>query len=479
MSQATTFSEREQEVISLLLEGKSNKQIAFALGVSTRTVEYHLGKIYALLQVTSRSEAIIRLAGTHLWKPTGTAVDHELRLSTVETADQPPQTEGNHSVSIKRFPLKTFRLLGVGLVVLAVIVFLFLSGANHNQTAPSAVASQQISSVSRLASESPATLPNAILSPREQIVATEKQLAAQYDQAVTAEMQNGTVETSTDPHSGKEVIRFTGNSLDTIAKLYDVFTQQLVDLNKQYLALYLASVQPTPFPTQSNPKAADDYYQQLLDQYPAYIDQLVKDGPTVRVYDLADGTYYDRVIGDAYAKGEIMADAMQTLHDPPPQLTMKEQENFMEQIRKTLGDLNLGLTFQGVQNLANAGGIKAAIFVDEAGNQYSVAIDAGRLAGIDPPLGPHINVPALEVTPIADLRGQAEKFAADSSLRFTGLKDQLQYEESSKGDIYFFRWDYRGKDWAGTSWAMMPPFLQIGMSADGKLVTYINTLDLY
>jgi len=185
------------------------------------------------------------------------------------------------------------------------------------------------------------------------------------------------------------------------------------------------------------------------------------------------------VIGDAYAKGEIMADAIQALHGTPPQLTMKEQDNFMDQIRKTLGNPNLGLTFQGVQNLANAWGIKAAVFVDEAGNRYSVAIDAGRLAGIDPPLGPHINVPALQVTPIADVREQAEKLAADSSLRFTALKDKLQYEESSKEDIYFFRWDYRGKDWTGTSWAMMPPFLQIGMSADGKLVTYINTLDLY
>jgi hypothetical protein len=340
------------------------------------------------------------------------------------------------------------------------------------------VTSQPTPSVSSLASVSP-TIPNATLLLREQIVATEQQLAAQYDQAVTAEMQNGTMETSTDPYSGKEVIRFTGDSVDTIAKLYDGFTQQLVDLNKQYLVLYLASVQSTPFSTQSTTKTADDYYQQLLDQYPAYIDQLVKDGPTVRVYDPADGNYYDRVIGDAYAKGEIMADAIQALHGTPPQLTMKEQDNFMDQIRKTLGNPNLGLTFQGVQNLANAWGIKAAVFVDEAGNRYSVAIDAGRLAGIDPPLGPHINVPALQVTPIADVREQAEKLAADSSLRFTALKDKLQYEESSKEDIYFFRWDYRGKDWTGTSWAMMPPFLQIGMSADGKLVTYINTLDLY
>lgn len=45
--------------------------------------------------------------------------------------------------------------------------------------------------------------------------------------------------------------------------------------------------------------------------------------------------------------------------------------------------------------------------------------------------------------------------------------------------IYFFTWTYRAKDWSGTDWAMMPPFLQVGVLMDGQIVTYINTLDLY
>ncbi len=48
------FSKREKEVIELLLQGKSNKQIALALGVSQNTVEYHLKNIYKKLQVNSR-----------------------------------------------------------------------------------------------------------------------------------------------------------------------------------------------------------------------------------------------------------------------------------------------------------------------------------------------------------------------------------------------------------------------------------------
>lgn len=55
------FSEREKEVAQLLLQGKSNKQIAFALGISESTVEYHLKNIYKKLDVNSRTEAVLAL----------------------------------------------------------------------------------------------------------------------------------------------------------------------------------------------------------------------------------------------------------------------------------------------------------------------------------------------------------------------------------------------------------------------------------
>lgn len=61
MTQASQFSEREKEVIELLLQGKSNKQIAAALYLAESTVESHLTRIYAKLDVGSRAEAIIRL----------------------------------------------------------------------------------------------------------------------------------------------------------------------------------------------------------------------------------------------------------------------------------------------------------------------------------------------------------------------------------------------------------------------------------
>ena len=55
------FSEREKEVTGLILQGKSNKQLALALGISASTVEYHLKNVYKKLQVNSRTEAVLRL----------------------------------------------------------------------------------------------------------------------------------------------------------------------------------------------------------------------------------------------------------------------------------------------------------------------------------------------------------------------------------------------------------------------------------
>ena len=62
MYDPSQFSERENEVIKLLLQGKSNKQMALALYITESTVESHLTKIYAKLGVSSRAEAIIKLS---------------------------------------------------------------------------------------------------------------------------------------------------------------------------------------------------------------------------------------------------------------------------------------------------------------------------------------------------------------------------------------------------------------------------------
>lgn len=53
-----TLTEREQGIVSLLLEGKSNKDIAVACGITERTVKAHLTSIYAKAGVARRSELV-------------------------------------------------------------------------------------------------------------------------------------------------------------------------------------------------------------------------------------------------------------------------------------------------------------------------------------------------------------------------------------------------------------------------------------
>ncbi|USI71709.1 response regulator transcription factor [Sphingomonas morindae] len=55
------LSEREREVLHQLLEGRANKQIAYALDVSPRTVEVHRANLMAKLRARSLPEAV-RLA---------------------------------------------------------------------------------------------------------------------------------------------------------------------------------------------------------------------------------------------------------------------------------------------------------------------------------------------------------------------------------------------------------------------------------
>ena len=55
------LSKREGEVLSWLQQGMSNKEIAIALGISPRTIQKHLQRIYLEYNVHSRAEAIVRL----------------------------------------------------------------------------------------------------------------------------------------------------------------------------------------------------------------------------------------------------------------------------------------------------------------------------------------------------------------------------------------------------------------------------------
>jgi len=59
MAAPVSFTTRELEVLQLLAEGLSNKEMARALGVAPRTINFHLDNVYSKLGVSSRTEAAI------------------------------------------------------------------------------------------------------------------------------------------------------------------------------------------------------------------------------------------------------------------------------------------------------------------------------------------------------------------------------------------------------------------------------------
>jgi RNA polymerase sigma factor (sigma-70 family) len=66
-----TFTPREREVFALVVRGKLNKQIAFELGTSERTIKAHRHNIMQKLQVHSLAEAVSIAERLGFLAPTG------------------------------------------------------------------------------------------------------------------------------------------------------------------------------------------------------------------------------------------------------------------------------------------------------------------------------------------------------------------------------------------------------------------------
>ena len=50
------LTDRERDVVALVVRGMSNKEVAAELYVSAKAVEYHLGNVYAKFGIRSRRE---------------------------------------------------------------------------------------------------------------------------------------------------------------------------------------------------------------------------------------------------------------------------------------------------------------------------------------------------------------------------------------------------------------------------------------
>ena len=126
MESQDQFSERERKVIEALLQGKSNKQIAVVLGVSVRTIEFHLSNVYKKLGVTSRTEAVLELSKEHPRESVAERSD-ELRKSTVEKPRETTENEEN-LVQLRRQKMKNIVYVLTSGVLLILIIGASLFG---------------------------------------------------------------------------------------------------------------------------------------------------------------------------------------------------------------------------------------------------------------------------------------------------------------------------------------------------------------
>jgi DNA-binding CsgD family transcriptional regulator len=100
MTQRHGLSTREQEVVNLLMEGKSNKLIASALGISDRTIEFHLKNIYTKFQVSSRTELILKL-GSSTGMGKDELVDDLGRSTVVEREEISDNRDSLQAISLR------------------------------------------------------------------------------------------------------------------------------------------------------------------------------------------------------------------------------------------------------------------------------------------------------------------------------------------------------------------------------------------
>jgi DNA-binding CsgD family transcriptional regulator len=95
MTEINELSIREREVVILLLQGKSNKQIAQSLNISARTVEFHLRNVYIKFQVNSRVELILKLVNYP-----GNPIIERLGTSTVDMLEKKAENKDRRSSQV-------------------------------------------------------------------------------------------------------------------------------------------------------------------------------------------------------------------------------------------------------------------------------------------------------------------------------------------------------------------------------------------
>jgi len=120
----TPLSERELEILRLVAQGKSNKEIASELFISVNTVKVHLAKIFQRLGVASRTEATLyAIEHEHVENPNHTLVSPQDQQGESRVELVVPETVTVERAVVKLSLAEIIRrywwAFGIGLLVLA------------------------------------------------------------------------------------------------------------------------------------------------------------------------------------------------------------------------------------------------------------------------------------------------------------------------------------------------------------------------
>jgi DNA-binding CsgD family transcriptional regulator len=464
----TQFSPREQQVIEQLLQGKSNKQIALALGLSVRAVEFHLGNLYAKLGVASRTEAALKLSD--LRESTGADLWQSTTSETEQTGENGKNPIHNRSLPMKKLvPLLIISVLTVSALIL------FMSPSEQPAATPAATFTSTSGHSATETPAAPVVTPPAT-NASEALLEEIRQLAQEYDQAVQAEKKNGQVEIISE-----EEFYFQNESLERIYGLYYQLMREKEKLDNLYVQIVRAERQPTPYPTPRQTEQWRSDYDYLVDQVSEFCRELPSspsDEQALSIYDPLDGKYISVGYGEEHARCMIHIFMTEEWRNAPL-LAQIDHEKNIDSIQKLTDNSNLRLQYQTIEPLANAPSFQAAIYVDETGTRYGIEVSTGAFVQIEPNYPTQPAIAESERKSLDELRSAARQFAFTLSPRLAEMESELRYEEGCKGDICFFSWNVRNLEGLDLNkWLMMPPFLQVGLLADGQVATLINTLDL-
>ncbi len=109
---ANILSDREVEVLQLVGQGKSNKEIAVDLGISVNTVKVHIGNIFQKIEVTSRTEATLYAIERGIIKSPATQNDGDQETSLIEIESGKPTWQ-------EFFTQKRWFFILLGLLIIA------------------------------------------------------------------------------------------------------------------------------------------------------------------------------------------------------------------------------------------------------------------------------------------------------------------------------------------------------------------------